>query len=63
MSTFNREELQDIVTAIEVVTGAYVEELEDHIKQLYRHDTSGFHRLRSVMHRLQAAINEVDEPA
>ena len=63
MSTFNREELQDIITAIEVTTGAYVDELEEPIKGLYRHDSPGFHRLRSVMHRLQAAINEVDEPA
>ena len=63
MTTFNREELQDIVNAIDVMTGAYAEELEEPIKQLYRHDSPGFHRLRSVQHRLLAAMGEVDEPA
>lgn len=63
MSVFNREELQDIVNAIDVTTGAYCEELEEPIKQLYRHDTPGFHRLRAVQHKLLAAMGEVDEPA
>lgn len=64
MITFSREELKDVVNAIDVITGAYAQELEEPIKELYRHDSPGFHRLRSVQHRLLAALNEsADESA
>lgn len=61
MSTFTREEVKDIIQAIDLVTGAYSEDLEVPIMGLYRHDSPGFHRLRSVQHRLLAEINEMKE--
>ena len=60
---FTRRELLDVINAIDVMTGSYTEELEVPMRELYRHDTVGFHRLRAVQHKLQAALNEVDEPA
>ena len=63
MTVFTRRELLDMVNAIDVMTGSYAEELEEPLKEIYRHDTPGFHRLRAVQHKLQAALNEVDELA
>ena len=60
---FTRRELLDMVNAIDVMTGSYTDELEEPLKEIYRHDTPGFHRLRAVLHKLQAALGEVDEPA
>ena len=58
MIVFNRQELQDLINSIDVMTGAYSEDLEMPVKGIYRHDSPGFHRLRSVQHRLYALMNE-----
>ena len=62
MSNFSRQDLKDMVTAIDITTGAYTEHgLEESIKNMYRNESAGFHRLRSVVHRLKAALSETPE--
>ena len=62
MSSFSRQDLRDMVTAIDITTGAYAEQgLEESIMNLYRNDSAGFHRLRSVVHRLKAALLDTPE--
>ena len=58
MISFNRQEIQDLINSIDVITGAYSEDLQEPVMGLYRHDGPGFHRLRSVQHRLYALMNE-----
>ena len=64
MTVFTRDELRDLITAIDVLTGAYAEELEEPIKSLYAHGTEGGHRIRAVFHKIEAVLAaEIDEPA
>ena len=39
MTVFTRDELKDPITAIDVLTGAYEESLEQAIKNVYSHGT------------------------
>ena len=64
MMVFTRDELRDLTVAIDVLTGAYAEELEAPIRELYRHGTEGGHRIRAVFHKIEAVLAaEADEPA
>ena len=64
MTVFTRDELRDLITAIDVLTGAFAPELEEPIKDLYRHGTEGGHRIRAVFHKIEAVLAaEADEPA
>ena len=64
MTVFTRDELRDLIVAIDVLTGAYAEELEAPIRELYRHGTEGGHRIRAVFHKIEAVLAaEADEPA
>lgn len=63
MTLFDRHDLEDIVVAIDVTTGTYNQELEAAVKNLYRDDSNGYHRLRSIVHRLKTALGEDDESA
>ena len=64
MTVFTRDELRDLIVAIDVLTGAYAEELEVPIRELYRHGTAGGHRIRSVFHKIEAVLAaEADESA
>ena len=64
MTVFTRDELRDLITAIDVLTGAYAPELEEPIKSLYAHGTEGGHRIRAVFHKIEAVLAvEIDEPA
>ena len=64
MTVFTRDELRDLIVAIDVLTGAYAEELETPIRELYRHGTEGGHRIRAVFHKIEAVLAaEADEPA
>ena len=58
MITFNVQELKDLITCIDVMTGAYSADLQQPVMGVYRHDGPGFHRLRSVQHRLLALLSE-----
>ena len=62
MTVFTRDELKDLITAIDVLTGAYAEELETPIRSLYAHGTEGGHRIRAVFHKIEAVLAaEADE--
>ena len=62
MTVFTRDELKDLITAIDVLTGAYEENLEQAIKNVYAHGTEGGHRIRAVFHKIEAVLAaEADE--
>ena len=58
MIQFTHQEIRDLIHCIDVITGAYSDDLVEPVMGLYRHDGAGFHRLRSVQHRLYALMND-----
>ena len=64
MTVFTRDELRDLITAIDVITGAYEPSFEKALKNIYREGTEGGHRIRAVFHKIEAVLAaEIDEPA
>ena len=58
MIRFTHQEIKDLITCIDVITGVYNDDLAEPVMGLYRHDGAGFHRLRSVQHGLYALMTD-----